>query len=603
MEDNSKNLLSHFLEKIFSEKLSILCGAGISYNSGLPVVYQFLTALFEKFELAEEQRQLIYYSDYPFEAIMELLQKETDITDLLRIFGLGDYNTNHLFMAYLAKERRIKNIVTTNFDTLIEQAFAVVGLYENIDYNIYSTEEEFANIVWSGNGINLIKIHGTASDLESMAINMEMVATQTMCVNKNRVIKQLFNKSLNPTVIILGYSSSDVFDISPEIKLIKNNQSAVLYLEHSKDKEFHIEDITLKVEKNPFTGFADSHRLFYDTDDFVKALWSLANLPDYKFISRERVIWNPLVDRWFAQAEKALTNGFKHQICGRLFHNICEFDSSIDHYDKSIAIALQLNDEQRFSSELGNLALTYNSVGRFKDAVNCLNASLASCERIGNSQGQISQLQSLGNVYKNMGQYDMSEQCFLSASRIIESQGDEYDLCTTLGNLITLYNKTGDYAKTVFYGEKAHELAGKLGIKQSEGSILCSLGSAYYSLGQTKKAIDHMERGIAIGRLIGNNNIICLGQTNLALIYTHERQYNLAIDVLMTALPLSLSMGTQHNSGLIYLSLGQNHVALNQVSLAMENFERAKLIWGNVFDPDHPNLTILYKEMRSIKGL
>jgi len=43
-------------------------------------------------------------------------------------------HTNHLLLAKLAKVNKARNIVTTNFDKLIEQAFAAIGLQENIDF-------------------------------------------------------------------------------------------------------------------------------------------------------------------------------------------------------------------------------------------------------------------------------------------------------------------------------------------------------------------------------------------------------------------------------------------------------------------------------------
>ena len=76
-------------------------------------------------------------------------------------------NLVHLWLATLAKAGFIKSIITTNFDTLIERAFQVVGaplrvFVESIDYEKSEFPDNFTDIAQES-PCNLFKLHGTAT--------------------------------------------------------------------------------------------------------------------------------------------------------------------------------------------------------------------------------------------------------------------------------------------------------------------------------------------------------------------------------------------------------------------------------------------------------
>lgn len=144
---------------------------------------------------------MILNSSLPFESFIETIKEETDIDDILEIFKYGKPNTNHLLIAQLAVSGYVSTILTTNFDTLIEDALIEKNLVNNRHFKVFSNEEEFGEIDWNIKRINVIKIHGCITDKEMMAITMELVANQTFCANKNAVIKNYFSKKINEFVI------------------------------------------------------------------------------------------------------------------------------------------------------------------------------------------------------------------------------------------------------------------------------------------------------------------------------------------------------------------------------------------------------------------
>jgi len=129
--------ISGFKEKEFA----VFCGAGISKNSGLPLANELKQYILGKMSIDKEDIEEIMASNLPFEAFMETISENTDISKILEIFEKGEPNTNHILIARLAKNGYLKTIFTTNFDLLIEKALEKEGQKRDKDFEVYSDEE------------------------------------------------------------------------------------------------------------------------------------------------------------------------------------------------------------------------------------------------------------------------------------------------------------------------------------------------------------------------------------------------------------------------------------------------------------------------------
>ena len=246
-------------ESIKKGKLAIFCGAGISYDSGIPTVDKIIPPILDKLGMDKEEKDKVWNSSLPFEAFMQILSENSETEDffeLLEIFKKGIPNTNHIFFAKLAKAGLLKTICTTNFDTLIEQAFEKEKLKKNIDYQVFSKEEDFGKIDWNDK-IKIIKIHGCITDKENMVVVMKRVAAQEYSEQRQTIINQIFSIGKHEDVLIFGYSCSDVFDLTLQIENVGTGkeQKSVLFLEHSfpEKEEFRkTEHVSVQENKNPF---------------------------------------------------------------------------------------------------------------------------------------------------------------------------------------------------------------------------------------------------------------------------------------------------------------------------------------------------------------
>src|SRR5207302_691316 len=114
-----------------------------------------------------------------------------------------------------------KTICTTNFDLLLERALERQNLQRGLDYKTYQTEDDLDRLSASDNSTSLIKIHGSVDNPEAMAITLQQVSSRITSAKRQKVIDYVFSTGPHKNVVIIGYSCSDIFDISLQLQDIK----------------------------------------------------------------------------------------------------------------------------------------------------------------------------------------------------------------------------------------------------------------------------------------------------------------------------------------------------------------------------------------------
>ena len=598
MNQNRQKLITEISEKINLQECAIFCGAGISLDSGLPIVTQFLNYMLESINVEKADIEKILNSNLPFESFIQTIKEESSIDHILDIFSKGEPNTNHLFIAELVKQGNLKNIFTTNFDTLIEKAIKNKGLVENVDFKVYKSEKDFENIKWNDNKVKIIKIHGCISDKEEMAITLELVAKQILVENKNNAVASFFSKKINPKIIVLGYSCSDVFDISPLIESIDNDKSEVYFIEHSQSQlDFSQEEISKQNIKNPFKQFV-GERFTINTGLFINDLWKSLMSINYER-KTSNIDWKVNIDKWLAEACE-YSIGLKNQISGRILYDIGQYKTAIKIWEKGLNIAQKENNQIFFYSLLGNIGMAQNSLGNYKEAISCLEESVNACRENRNSQGEVSQLQALGNIYRNIRQFDKSLNAFQKAVKIAE-KFEPKSLCSTLGNLATVYNQTGNYNEAIKVLNKGIVLANSVGGKQSEGSMLASFGIAYFQKGDFDKAFKFTTESIEVTRLIGDKNGECLSLHNLSNFCLQFEKYDDAIKYSTISLNIAKEIGIKPNIASAYYNIGTSNFFKGEIELAIINLKKSISLYTNIFGKEHQHTLSAIKSLERVE--
>jgi tetratricopeptide (TPR) repeat protein/NAD-dependent SIR2 family protein deacetylase len=579
-----QELILEISEKIKHQETAIFCGAGISYNSGLPLVNDLVKYVLKSLEVEDLDSEKILNSELPFEGFIQTLTDEVDVDSILDIFLKGEPNVNHDLIAGLIHKGFVRTVLTTNFDILIEKALNSLGLINGKDFQVYSTEDEFDQIEWESDIVKIIKIHGCVSDKKEMAITLELVAKRTNIQNKNDVVSSFFSKTVNPNILVLGYSCSDLFDISPQIESIIEDKSRIFFLEHVfADSEFYAEDISIKTYKNPFKNFK-GERVHINADTLIKHLWDSTIEKEYKY-SSANIFWKVNVDDWLLNTlEYSL--GIKNQITARLFYDIGEYELAVKIWEQGLTIAKNENNQLFFYSQLGNLGMALNALGRYQAAKQCLEESTKACQDIGNLQGEISQLQALGNVYRNLSDFDSAIKVYNRAVLLAEKE-DIGGLCNSLGNLASIFTQREQPDKAIKVLEKGLMLAKEIGDKQSEGSMLCSIGIAYSQKGDNTKANQFIKESIYTTRIIGDRQGECMALLNLSNVNLRNEEFDSCLENATSSLHIAQALNIKQSEGNAYYAIGSAFFFRGDVKSSIPNIKKAVNIFSEIYGNEH----------------
>ena len=534
MHSQSNLVINNCIEKlavaVTRSECVVFCGAGISLNSDLPIIYGptdkqrgithysgLADNILKLLGLDDLEIDIIRNSNLPFELIVEKLAEETNIENILDIFCLGEPNINHFLLAKLAKKGYLTTIFTTNFDTLIEKAFVAEGLVENEDYEVIFRDAAYASLDWDDDKLRLIKLHGSIHDQSNMAITIKKIATQQYDSNKRQALKYLLSKGPHKSVIILGYSCSDVFDISPSIESIRRDHKSIYYVEHRSSDAPEcpspsiLENIAKKDKKNPFKMYPGS-RIIIDTDEFIKRIWKHCLNEDYLYTppSNTKESWKRLVEQWSLTADETSDIDTKYHLAALLFWNIAQFELAIKFWEKALQLSVDVNDEDLIAAHTGNIGLAYRDLGDFKKAIGQFNKALRIAQSTNNRAVERRQISNLGATYRILGNTQQAIKWHKKALKIAKDIDFKEGIRVGLGNLGICYDSIGQHKKAVRYYTNSIRIAKVLGNKRGEANQLGNLGITYHKTGEYKLSIKHHNNALSIQQNIGDR----LGEGN-----------------------------------------------------------------------------------------
>lgn len=199
--------------------LVIIAGAGISMAapSNLPGWWQYNKKLIDVIKeqavaLCPEASGLMDLIDVeralPVQCISDVIVKQgagKSYFPLLGMLNSAMPNANHFALTQLAKSGRLKAVITTNFDTLIETAFreTAVPLMTVVRDEIYYEAARVSEC-------RLFKIHGSALDFDTLIDTVTQKAVG-LSPAKRMILERVFAGS---EIAVLGFSGADLdFDL------------------------------------------------------------------------------------------------------------------------------------------------------------------------------------------------------------------------------------------------------------------------------------------------------------------------------------------------------------------------------------------------------
>ncbi len=551
-------------------KLTFLVGAGCSVDapSCLPAGRDMMEAII-KYSCAESEiEKILKLKELRFEALVEIIRDRLDPElKLIDYYGICDTpNLQHFFLAEMMKKGHF--VMTTNFDFLIEYALEQSGVPKNEivpvitkqDFETYSTPNELVN-----EGKKLIyKIHGSTKNIITKENTRDSLIATIKAFGSGKEGENVFqvepfkrplfeNISSNRTLVVIGYSGSDDFDIVPTLMVLKKLKN-IIWINYIQDdggreKIYEINEAALgKPEQSDKVNqiLADIYRMHnaehvYRVDANTtrllgKIIDSTPKLHSINF-SISPITWlknnvappddfdkyyipNQIYDD-FDMIEDALN-------CSKINLNIAEkegnrtwkaislnnigwllqkkgqLDDALKYYNGSLAIDEQLGNIQGKATTLNNIGMLLEDKGQLEDALKYYNEALAIAEQLGNIQDKAIILNSIGKLLQGKGQLEDALKYYNEALAIAEQLGDLWGKAAILNNIGSLLKGRGELDEALRYYKEALAIDEQLGDLRGKAIDLSNIGSLLKGKGELDEALRYYKEALAIEEQLGD---------------------------------------------------------------------------------------------------
>jgi len=167
-----------------------------------------------------------------------------------------------------------------------------------------------------------------------------------------------------------------------------------------------------------------------------------------------------------------------------------------------------------------------------------------------------------------------------AARRSKDRQYEDY----ALGNLGTAYYELGETDRAIQFYEQALLIDRELDDREGEAADLGNLGVAYWSLGETDRAIQLYEQYLTIAREIGYRRGEGIALCNLGNAYAELRETQRAIQFYEQYLTIAREIGDRRGEGTVLSNLGTVYAHMGETQPAIQFYKQALLIAREIGD-------------------
>ncbi|MFX1570991.1 MAG: tetratricopeptide repeat protein [Promethearchaeota archaeon] len=607
------------LELLFSPKsnYTFLVGAGISMDAptNMPSAVQIVRSLLELCAPFEEVENLFLLEMLRFELVVEKFQYRFDeeLKFLNYLEHIDKPNLIHLFLANAIT--RGNYVVTTNFDYLIEHALLQVldkQWHQNIipvitkeDFIIYQDPKSLI----ASNQYPVYKIHGSKRNIITGKNTKDSLITTISALGKDRGEGEtfaiepykksaVFNLMNNRTLVVMGYSGSDDFDIGPALKEMPF-LNRIIWIEHCQDSitkiiEINRNEILKYKEKSSYIEQfvsevckicdIDGVLIRTNTAKFIKnVLWRifLPYLPINEIDLTGTKIDTSTFSEWIKKIYGEIPIIEKYKFACQLFDYLKDVEATIRCTEKGISIAQQTNDIESRSYFLNYLGLISQMTGKFDLALQYYEESYRIDKDLEDISAISTDLNNIGSVYLTIGKYDEALDNYNKALEIVERLGDLSGKITCKNNIGRVYEIRNEFELAIENYVEAIKITEQVGDLNRKAALLNNVGMIHKARNELVESLKDYKEALRISDLLGDQYGKIILLNNIGRVYDDNNEYEKALEKYNDSLQiaeklgdLSKKAGCINNIGSFFLTQGEPEIALEKYKEALDIEER-----------------------------
>jgi len=616
-----EGIMAPEFKDLFSENrlYTFLVGAGISMDppSNIPSARMFVHELFKYYAPEEEIEKLSSLESLRYELLVEKVQnlfdKELKFLDYLQ--KVKEPNAIHIFLANMIM--RYNYVITTNFDYLIEMAlkkkldiFPTFHEYHKKVMVIITKEDYQKKVSFQ---FPIIKIHGSKWDMIKGRLTKDSLITTISALGRERekgetfaiepYKKPLINEVMNQRdLVIMGYSGSDDFDISPMLKEL-TTMRRIIWIEHDnnlisgKEEIFKYKSVkdlsdlkSLQLSKldNILLELASNknieiYKIRAKTIEFVKEQLCTIYKESFELLNKEPPETLRFSD-YMKENHFAISISSKLRLAHELFYELGDIDSAERTAENGLNSSKQEGNQinqNYFTNALGMVNL---SKGDYDKALEYFEKSLNLVEKLGQKVEKIAILLNIGVLYQNKGDLKNAFKYAFEAADLLTEKTPYRIQFTVLNNLGILYRDNGDIPNAIKNVESALEITGKTGDLFNKSTCLNNLAGMKLTQGLLKPALDYASEALRINEQLGDLDSMCFTLNTIGSIFKTAGQYSQALQYLQRAYQTATKIQNQNAKALVINSIGVIYQETGKLDLALEKYHEALNIRKDIED-------------------
>ncbi|MFX1257223.1 MAG: tetratricopeptide repeat protein [Promethearchaeota archaeon] len=624
-------------------KLTFLVGAGCSRDnpSCLPLGREMMEAII-KYSCAQSETnkllKLVEAGELRFEALVEIIRDRLDPElNLIDYYGQCDTpNLQHFFLAEMIKKGHF--VLTTNFDFLIEYALLQSNV-PNDDLIPVITKHDFEKYkdpkdLFKKGKKMVYKIHGSTKNIITRENTKDSLIATIQAFGSNKEGLNMFqvepfkrdlfdNISNGRSLVVMGYSGSDDFDVVPTLKVLENLRN-IVWINYddkagAKEKIYEIEangsdtldkvnQILVELKR---TNHADHiYRVNANTSELIENLlevkpetskinfymspneWLKGNVKSPGQLMEYYIPYKIYEDldmyesaircsEQILRISKKTGDQFWKSIAlnniGEIYRVKGNYPEALKRYEESLKITEQLGDLSGKAIRLNNIGMIYDAQGKYLEALKRYEESLKIDEQLGNLSGKAIDLNNIASIYQDQGNYPEALKKYEESLKITEQLGDLSKIATRLNNIGLIYKAQGNYPEALKRYEEALKIAEQLGDLSNKAKFLNNISLIYKTQGNYPEALNRYGEALKIDEQLGDLSGKATDLNNIASIYQDQGNYPEALKRYEEALKIDEQLGALsgkatilNNIALIYQEQGNYPKALKRYEEALK---------------------------------
>ena len=550
--EDVKRIIEEILEAISKGKLAIFCGSGISMNSpshlpsgkvlrkaianqiiNLNSINSEIKTSIETGIVQKEGMEIVFY---PFEVFIQTIDQNAPfIQTLIKIFKKGKPNKNHIFLAELMKKRYVKHIMTTNFDTKIEDALKANNQWKkNIDFKIFFIETNFESIDLSKIELPVIfKIHGTIEDEESIRTTLNDISSSFFVKSRTNVIRHFF-LSAEHDILIIGYSLSDEFDINPILRE-SYTKNKIYQIKHLSDPKELPKILPLEDPLNSFNGSI----IKCNTNNIIEFLWK--KLIEKKWKEQENnEDWKNILHEW----SQKLSLPQKIFINAWIFLDLQEYLLAEKYFNQCLKIQKKTKDKDKIAiilHQLGGIELIKGNLNKSESFLNQSIDHATELSRIATSRHLLAIIQ------QKKGNFDKAKKIFEQNIKTFSELDDPPNIARSYHELANTLFQMKDYQWAEEFYNHSLKIKNIVGDLEGSARTLHMLAIIQLYKGKTHDAQILFQKNVETYKKLGKPLGIAISFYQLAIIHHLKKKYEEAEKLCKQCLYIFEKLGDEQN--------------------------------------------------------